>query len=526
MTIFLLVNVKEVLRLKSKLGLASVLFIGASLLLKISGLIRDMVIAYYFGDSYVADAYLAAFIIPNMFILFMTTGMKNAFVPSYIESLEKQRGNYHLAQVFKGTIVISFIVSIIGMALAPLYIPLLYPEFNVDATQIAVWVTIIFFATIVFVGMNAVLEALFDAENKFSLSMVSQILVILSSIVAAILFANQIGAYSLAIGYLAGTIISLLFKLILVMPRKKLKLKRKFDWLEIKQFYWVFIPVGLTVAVGQINLMVGSIFASYFEEGAVTYINYAKNLVHMPQGIFGVTIGTIVFPLLSKAIATDNHKLFKRGIEKGLTLMFLILLPSIIGMLLLMPNIIELLYQRGAFTADAVQATTQVAYLYFGSVLFFSLNNIINKGFYSLKKGHLILVISGLSILLNIVLSFIFTAWIGYRGIPLAASVMAMCYVGAQFVVFYKLIGGLKLKALAVEFIKIIVATAIMSGAIYPILLLINGWYNIIQIVVVALAGAIVYIASAYLLKSEALLFMVDKFLKKKSVTKESTLDE
>ncbi len=510
---------KEVFRLKSKLGLASILFIIASLLLKVSGLLRDMVIAYYFGDSYVTDAYYAAFIIPNMFILFMTTGMKNAFVPSYIDALEEKRGKIHLTQVFKGTIVISFIISLLGMALSPLYIPVIYPEFSGAATDIAINVTIIFFATIVFVGMNAVLEALFDAESKYSISIVAQIMVILTSIFAAFLFANKIGAYSLAIGYFVGTIFSLIFKMLLLLPRKMFVKKLPFDWIEIKHFYWVFIPVGLTVAVGQINLMVGTIFASYYAEGAITYINYAKNLVHIPQGIFGVTIGTIIFPLLSKAISTDNRKLFKRGIEQGLTAMYLILLPSIVGMLLLMPNIIELLYERGAFTHEATIATTEVAYLYFGSVLFFSLNNIINKGFYSLKKGHLILMVSGLSILLNVILNFILTNWLGYRGVPLSASIMALFYVVAQFIIFYRLVGGLQLKALGIEFLKITLATGAMAGVLYFIMPLFDTWYNIVQIVVVAIIGAIIFLLCSYLFKSHSLKFLVDKFLRKKEST-------
>lgn len=504
--------------MKSKLGLASVLFIGASLLLKVSGLIRDMVIAYYFGDSYVADAYLAAFIIPNMFILFMTTGMKNAFVPSYIDSLEAGQGKYHLSQIFKGTIVISFVISMIGMALAPVYIPLLYPEFGADATSIAVWVTIIFFAALIFVGMNAVLEAFFDAENKFSLSMVSQIIVILTSIFAAFLFANQIGAFSLAIGYFVGTVISLIFKLILMRPDKPMKLKGKFDWPEINHFYHVFIPVGLTVAVGQINLMIGTIFASHFEEGAVTYINYAKNLVHMPQGIFGVTIATIIFPILSKAIATDDNKMFKRGIEQGLTVMFLVLLPSIVGMLLLMPNIIELLFQRGAFDLEATMATTEVAYFYFGSVLFFSLNNVINKGFYSLKKGHLILIISGASILLNFLLNFLFTNWIGYQGIPLAASVNAAFYVGATFVIFLKLVGGMNIKYLTVDYIKVIAATLVMSGGVLLVLPWVDSLHNILQILIVGMVGAVIYAAVSYLLKVQSFHFLLNKFIRKKAV--------
>lgn len=512
---------KEVFGLKSKLGLASILFIGVSLLLKISGLIRDMVIAYYFGDSYVTDAYYAAFIIPNMLILFLTTGMKNAFVPSYIDALEERRGASHLGQIFKGTAVISLVLALLGLLVSPYLIPLLYPEFSVDASRIAVHITMIFFCAIFFVGMNSVLEAFLDAENKFSLSIISQIIVLLSSIVAAFIFANQIGVYSLAVGYFVGTIISLIFKFLLVIPQKKIKWREKFNWIEIKHFYFIFIPVGLTVAVGQINLLVGTIFASHFDEGAVTYINYAKNLVHIPQAIFGVTIGTIIFPMLSKAISTDNNALFKRGIVYGLNTMYFILLPAVVGMMVLMPNIIELLYQRGAFTSEATIATTQVAYLYFGSVLFFSLNNVINKGFYSLKKGHMILLISGLSVLVNIVLNVIFTSWIGYKGIALAASVNAFIYVLGQFVIFLKLVKGLNLKAILIEFSKITFGTLIMGVAAWWTLEVVHNFSNILQIGIVAIVGVIVYLICAYVLRMKSFKFLLKNLAGKGAVEKE-----
>lgn len=510
--------------MKSKLGIASILFIATSLLLKISGLIRDMVIAYYFGDSYIADTYLAAFIIPNMFILFLTTGMKDAFVPSYIDAIHVNKGKHHLSQVFKGTILISFILSISGILLAPFYIEWIYPTFSDEATKIAIRVAMIFFGAILFGGMNAVLEALFDAENKFSLSMLSQVLVITSSIISAFLFAEQIGVYSLALGFLVGTILSLILKLAIVIPKRQMRFSGGFDWKEINQFYFIFIPVGITVAVGQINLMIGTIYASSFEEGAVTYINYAKNLVHMPQGIFGVTIATIIFPLLSKAISTDDNALFKKGIEKGLTTMYFVLLPSIVGMLLLMPSIISVLYERGAFTEEATIATTKVASLYFGSVLFFSLNQVINKGFYSLKKGRLIMIISGLSILLTFILNAILTRWFGYLGIPLAASVNAFLYVTISFVIFLRLVKGLDIKMLFKEYLKITIAVIIMSIAVLTVLPFIEQWGDLIKIVAVGIIGASIYILATYLLQVQSFRFLLAKMVRKTEEKKESSL--
>ncbi|HET7580157.1 MAG TPA: murein biosynthesis integral membrane protein MurJ [Bacillales bacterium] len=501
--------------MKSKFALASVVFIGLTLLLKISGLLRDMVIAYFFGDSYEAGAYLAAFVIPNMFILFLVTGMKNALVPSYIQAFHKGQGRSHLGQVFKGTFLISLVIGVLGAALAPLYIPLLYSGFGPDATQIAIGVAAIYFISILFVGMNAVLEGYFDAENRYSLSTVSQIIVVLSLIAGAFLFAGQMGPYSLAFGYLAGTILSLLFKAVLVIPRKALNIRERLDLPEIKDFYGVLIPVGLTVAVGQINLMIDNIFASYFSSGAVTYVNYAKNLVHFPQAIFGVTIGTIIFPLISKAEVSRDRAMFKRGLENGLTTMFFILLPSVIGMMLLMPNLIQLLYERGAFDHAATMATSQVAYFYIGSVLFFSIQVVIDKGYYSLKKGHLILTVSGLAILLKLVLNYLFTMWIGYRGIPLSSSVMAVFYVGACFLILLRLIGGLNLKRIGLEYGKVILSVLIMAVIVLWFKSLLSSLGNFLFIIVIAVIGAIVYGLCALIFRIEAFAVVTAKFIQK-----------
>ncbi|KIL43011.1 murein biosynthesis integral membrane protein MurJ [Jeotgalibacillus campisalis] len=502
--------------MKSKLGLASILFIIASLFLKLSGLLRDMTVAFYFGDGVAAGAYFAAFNIPNMVILFLNTGMKNALVPTYISALEKKNGSYHLSQVMKGTLIVSFIFSLLGAALAPFYIPLLYPDFTADATEISILIAIIFFASIVAVGMNSVLEAFFDANNRFAISVVSQIVVILSSILSAVLFADSIGIYSLAIGYAAGTVLSLLLKILFFIDKGTYTLKGKFDWLEIKSFYIIFVPVAVTVMIGQINLTVDYVFAGRFEVSVITYINNAKNLVHFPQAIIGVTIGTIIFPLLSKAQSTNNKELFKTGIQRGLSAMSLILLPAVAGMMWLMPNIIELVYLRGEFSEAAAAATTTVAYFYVGSVLFFSLQTVLNKGFYAMQKGQVILKIGAVSILLNIVFNYILTeAMNSYNGIPLASSVMAFIYFIVSYFIFTNLIGRSGQRKMMADLIKIIVSVVIMIGALSLLRMAAASLPNLAEIILSAVVGAIVYLGAVFMLKVSTFTFLISAIRKR-----------
>ncbi len=498
-----------------KLAITSILFVLASLFLKVSGLLRDMIIAFYFGDSYQAMAYFAAFTLPNMFILFFATGMKNAFVPSYIHALADGKGYHHFSQIIRGTVLLGFVVSLTGVMVSPFLLPVMFPELSAQAIDLSIGLSIIFFIAVFMVSLNAVYEAYLDAENKFSLSVVSQILVIGSTILGAVFFAERFGAYSLAFGYLTGSVLSYIVKLLWFIPKTSHKVLGRLDWNEIKPFSIIFIPVAVTVMVGQVNLTIDNIFAGSFTGEAINYINYAKNIVHFPQAIIGVTIGTIIFPILSKAISNDNQQGFKKSIEYGLMLTLLVLLPAVAGMMWLMEDLIHIVYERGAFTAEATQATASVGYLYLGSVLFFSMQNILNKAFYAKKKGYVILRISLFSIALNVALNFLFIELMGsYLAIPLASSVMALVYFTLNWIVFNRTEGKLENAFLLKDSAKIIVATLIMLASLWLTDRLIGDLNVYIHFAIIVIIGGIVYTVAILIFRTAIARFLLTKLKK------------
>lgn len=498
-----------------KLAITGILFVIASLFLKISGLLRDMVIAFQFGDSYQSAAYFAAFTLPNMFILFFATGMKNAFVPSFIHAQADGKGYHHFSQIIRGTMMLGLIVSVIGVLASPLLLPIMFPGLPAETIELSVALSIIFFVAVFLVSLNSVYEAYLDAESKFSLSVISQIIVIGSTILGAVLFADQIGAYSLAFGYLIGALLSYIIKRLWFVPKGSHKVIGKLDWEEIKPFSIIFVPVAITVMVGQVNLTIDNIFAGSFSDSAINYLNFAKNIVHFPQAIIGVTIGTIIFPLLSKAIANANEKSFKQGIEYGLMLTLLVLLPAVAGMMWLMEDLIKIVYERGAFTADATAATATVGYLYMGSVLFFSLQNILNKAFYAKKKGYVILRISLFSIALNVALNFLFIALLdSYLAIPLASSVMALVYFALNWVVFNRTQGKLDTRFIVKDGTKILAATALMLLSLWLASGLLENLNLYVRFGLTAMIGAIVYVLAALALKTEIARFLISKLRK------------
>lgn len=505
----------------SKLKIASILFLLSTFFLKFSSMIRDIVISGLYGDSYMADAYFAAMTIPNAIVLFMLTGMKDAFLPSYFKYDRLGKGFSHLTNIVKGTFWISLGISVVGVTLSPWLVEWLYPEFAKyeHGMQVAAWTAAIYFMSIALVGVNAVYEGYFDSQKKFSFSTFSQTIVVLTTISFALIFHKSMSIYAVPLGYLVGTFFSFLIKLFYMKPAKLMAWKQKSDWAEIKQFYWIFVPVGLTIAVGQINLTVNMLFASRLGEGVVSNLNYAFRLVNIPQAIFGVTIATIIYPILAKAKAEKDRYSFRLGMERGLSYMFMFLAPTVIGMVILMESIVRLTYERGAFSESATALTSEYAIFYIGSVFFYSIQAVVAKGFYTLEKGHYMMRIGMISVLVNIISNYLLSKIMGPSGLALSASVVGMIYSVMTFITLYKISDGFNLKYIGIEYLKMAVATVTMYFALMGIhhFFTPKAFGDIIYLAVMIVVGALVYFASLYILRTTSLTQLLARGGKQKS---------
>ncbi|WP_342513207.1 lipid II flippase MurJ [Sporosarcina sp. FSL K6-1522] len=491
----------------NKLKAATLFFLLSTMVLKFSSMLRDLVIAGLYGDSYEAGVYFAAMTVPNALVLFLLTGMKDAFLPSYYKYQELGKGEQHLTNIIKGTFIISSGVAILGILLSSPIVHVLYPAFAdyEKGMQIATWTAAIYFASLIFVGVNAVYEGYFDAHKKFSFSVFSQTSVVLITIAFGLLFHNKWGILAIPIGYFVGTFVSLLIKLVYRTPKNFLNWSQKMDSQEIKEFYGIFWPVGLTIAVGQINLMVNTYFSAGLGPSFVANLNYAFRLVNIPQAIFAVTIATIVFPIIAKARVADNMTDFRKGIEKGLLYLLVFLTPALAGMVILMDELVTLVYARGQFDADAVAKTSTYAIFYIGSTFFYSIQAIVAKGFYTLEKGHYMMRIGIISIGLNVIANAIFSKLYGAEGIALSSSVVALLYSAITFTTLWKLIGGMDRRYLLKNTAQVVIATTIMTLG----LLVADKYTEIadlppfLHILTIALPGVALYFIVLMLFKNE-----------------------
>ncbi|WP_066190572.1 murein biosynthesis integral membrane protein MurJ [Gracilibacillus timonensis] len=496
--------------MRKKIGISAMIMFISTILLKISGLARDILIANYFGDSYLAEAYLAAFIIPNMMILFMQNGMKEVFVPQYFQYKKKQAEVAFLSHIFQSSFVIGILLAILGMILAPFLIDLLYPAFNEETATVATRIMRILMIAVCIVCINAVLESYLDATYRYHLSALSQMFVWVTMIGFTILFVTQLGVYVLAWGYLLGSLISFLFKKLFI---RRLQLtKHKLHIRLASRYYLELLPVGITIMIGQLNLMVDNVYASYFREGVITYVNYAKNLVHLPQTVIAAVVGAVLFAHISENYAKQNLTAFQQSLSRASQVTFFLTLPAVAGLTLILPAVIEMLFERGAFSANATLETARVGYFYAGSAFFFSINVVWNKALYTMGKGTAIFKIGLISIGLNILLNQLLTGWISYYGIPLASSLVGAYYSISTYLVYLKINQAktpTKAERQYSEFIKIVLAAIAMASVILWMQQAIEPLHTIVQVVLLVAAGIIIYFGCCQLFRVKALTFLI-----------------
>src|SRR2546428_7117018 len=186
-------------------------------------------------------------------------------------------------------------------------------------------------------------------------------------------------------------------------------------------------PAVIAASAVQVNVLINSTFASYLEKGAVSWLSIAFRLMQLPLGIFGVAIGTVTLPLVSKSAATGNMSEFRAILARGMRLAFLLTIPSAIGLAMLASPIISVIYQHGHFDAEATQQTARALRFYAIGLVSYAALKVLTPAFYAIGKRNTPMVVSFLAIGANLFLNWLFTfrlGW-GHRGLAFSTSLVA-----------------------------------------------------------------------------------------------------
>ena len=445
-----------------------------TLISRVLGYVRDILIAVFLGASVFADAFFVAFRIPNTFRRLFAEGTFNsAFIPSYTSEKTKKDsdGKKFADDVLSLLVLILLAIIFVVEIFTPYLVYLIAPGFyeNSEKFELAVELTRITFPFLLFVSLSSFFSGILNSNNKFAAAAAAPIIlniVLILTLFISYLFKLNFAA-NLSYGVTFSGIIQLLFLIIFCRKYYKpsIAFKSKIDS-KVKFFLKKLLPSIFSSGVTQINILVGTIIAS-FEAGAVSYLYYADRIYQINLAIAGIAVGTVSLPVLAKNLKIGKIDEVNSIQNKSIELCFLFSIPASLGLIIASREIIDALFGYGSFTKEDVVATAS-ALKYFGfGVPAFALIKILSNFFFARDNTKTPFYLSLLSVSLNVGISVIYFKEVGFIIIPIATSISTWVTV-----VFYLiLLNRSKFIVLGIlplfNLLKIIISTIIMSFALY-----------------------------------------------------------
>ncbi|MFY8273101.1 murein biosynthesis integral membrane protein MurJ [Pseudoalteromonas sp. SSDWG2] len=453
---------------------------------RVLGLVRDAVVANLLGANASADVFLFANRIPNFLRrLFAEGAFAQAFVP-VLSEIKEQEGD-DAVRLFvaraAGTLgTILLIVTILGVIGSPIIAALFGAGWFVDwyhgsgdgdkfilAAELLKWT----FPYLFFVSLVALSGAILNVYNRFAVAAFTPVLLNVSIIGCAIFLHQQfdVGAYALAIGVFVGGVVQLAFQLPFLY-RAKMLVRPQWGWQDkrVKQVRTLMIPALFGVSVSQINLFLDTVIASFLVTGSIAWLYYADRLIEFPLGLFGIGIATVILPTLSKLHAGDKSSDFQVTLDWGVRFVIFLGLPAMVGLMLISPLIITVLFDHGAFSSsehDHVNAVALGVAAYSVGLVSFMLIKVLAPGFYARQDTRTPVRIGIIAMVLNMVFNLMLAPFIGYLGLALATAMSATCNA---FMLYRGLAkeGVYHFSAFSVGFtFKCVLASAVMGAVVY-----------------------------------------------------------
>lgn len=527
---------------------------------RLFGLAREMVFSRLFGAGFLYDAFVVGFRIPNLLRdLFAEGALSAAFVKVFTDYQVKkgEREAWRLASlVFNLLAVVLSGVTILGILLAPYYVPLIAWGFPPEKAALAVTLTQIMFPFILLVALAAVAMGILNTKGRFGVPASASTAFNIVSIIVGVALAYYLsgGGWDISpdkeaiptfpaqwaiIGMAIGTLIGGAAQLLIQIPSL---LKVGFRFLPaisvgdegVKRVMRLMGPAIIGTSAVQIKVLVDTFVVSGID-GGNSWLPYSFRLMQFPIGIFGVALGTAAIPTLSRLASENNTPKFRSTLSNALILVFLMTIPSAFGLIVLGEPIIRLIYEGGRFTATDTEMTAWALAAYSVGLAAYSAIKILSPSFYALDDAKTPMYVSLASILVHAPSSYglmlLFSnigvsperpSGYGHVGVALATSIVALVNFLALTFLMRRKIKRLEGRSIFSAFVKIVFASILMSAACYASYYFLTNFFGaktlivkLIEAFVPIAIGGSVFIVTAKLLGIKQLNQAVDAVMRK-----------
>ena len=469
--------------MSNKLLKSGVIVSFMTLVSRVLGLVRDVVVANLMGAGAAADVFFFANKIPNFLRrLFAEGAFAQAFIPVLTE-VKNEGDEQHLRNFIarvSGTLgVIVTLVTLVGVIASPVLAALFGTGWFIDYLsdkpggekfELASLMLKITFPYLLFVSLTGLSGAILNTLNKFAVAAFTPVLLNVAIISCAIFMAPhfQQPAFALAWGVFIGGLIQLLFQLPFLI-RAGVFVKPKWGWSDpdVIKVRKLMIPALFGVSVGQLNLLLDTLIASFLVTGSISWLYYSDRLLEFPLGLFGIAIATVILPTLSRNHVSKDDKAFAANMDWAVRMVTALGLPAAAGLIVLSEHMLLTIFHRGAFSAEDANMASYSLMAYATGLLSFMLVKVLAPGFFSRQDTKTPVKFGIWCMAANMVFNLIFAIPFGYVGLAIATALSATLNAALLYIQLHRT-GVYQFSSETLWFgLRIASATVLMAATIY-----------------------------------------------------------
>ncbi len=396
-----------------------------TVLVKVVAAGKELVVAWRFGTGEALDAFFIALIVPSFIFVVVAESINAALIPTYIR-VREQEGLEVAQRLFSGVVVWSSallgIITILMIATAPLYLPWLAGGFSPQKLDLTFHLICTIAPVVPLSGIVVIWGAVLNAGERFALAAISPAVTALITIL--LLLANKDwGIFALAIGLVCGTLLEMIL-LGVALKRQGISLRPKWYGFDshLRQVVSQYAPMSAGAFLMCSTSLVDQSMAAMLSPGSVAALNYGSKVIALPISLITTALSTAVIPYFSKMVAEGNWLGVRDTMKRYLWLVVITTVPLTVVLFLFSQPIIEVLFQRGSFTAKDTHIVAQIQAMYALQLPFYVAGIFVVRLISSMQLNQILMWGSGFNLIINICLNYLLMQWIGVKGIALSTS--------------------------------------------------------------------------------------------------------
>lgn len=481
------------------MGQTTFMLMLITIISKIFGFIREAVMASYIGAGGIKSIYTTANTLPVVVANFVAVGIISGFIPIYNRAKNEEgikEAEKFTSNIFNILMVFGAIALVIGFIFARPFSKILSPSLEGELLDLATnYTRIMMFAVFAYL-YSAVFRGYLNIKGDFFNPAITGIIMNIIIIIFTVLTGKTGNPYFLIIGALLGNVLQYI-----LFPRATRKAGYRhnkiidFSNKYVKQLMLIALPVIISSAAGEISIIVDNSMASaFFGEESISVLFYAKTMLTLITGVITVSVTTALFPKIAEFGQGGKIDEMKSSISSSVVTTMLLVIPATIGIMVLANPVIELVYQRNAFTSEDTIAVASMMVSYAPFIIFQSITDVVDRGFYAVGDSKTPVIIVVIQQLINVILNAILIKFYGLNGIAYATVISTIIGSSLMIYKFRDNFGSFKFKNTLLSILKILIITGIMAfvaGKIYAITA--DNLPHVLGVFIAILLAALVY---------------------------------